>query len=400
MNIREDSPVAAARPHCRRPGMTLVELLVVIGIIAILITLLLPTINAVLESSRRSTCFNNQKQIALAITQYAAANRQIPGWRNLVQQANGSDAYPSWPVLVLPQLDQQAVFDQWISGTFNTAIGGAQNGNMKAPMLGVFVCPSSARTHLYRGPDGKPSPGVFYAGNAGTGRDTATGDVFVGDGVMVDTAPRIKRPTPIFGYPSDTHWCEISRPDQQADITAAGLTNPIVIRQAMTPDFINANDGLSNTLLLTERSGVSAAYWDTRYQTDRTRAPPARPWLRFGEGLFHVQTSDWMYINTPSGEDQIGIASIPAFGFPPTQGGGEAGVNPRSGPLGGSPTSRHLGGAVAAFCDGRTLFLSNELAPHVWAQLVTSSQTNSAHVRGFLNLSPTRPYILDEKDYQ
>ena len=51
---------------------------------------------------------------------------------------------------------------------------------------------------------------------------------------------------------------------------------------------------------------------------------------------------------------------------------------------------------MAAFCDGRTLFLADSLARHVYAQLVTSSQNNSATARAYLNAG----YILDEKDCQ
>jgi prepilin-type processing-associated H-X9-DG protein len=109
-----------------------------------------------------------------------------------------------------------------------------------------------------------------------------------------------------------------------------------------------------------------------------------------------------MYCNVPF--TALGRpASIPVFGFSGyTPGAGGAVVNSRlwSSVAGGFPSSRHNGGAVAAFCDGRTVYLADSLAPHVYAQLVTSSQNNSAFVQGWLNLSPTRPYILDEKDYQ
>lgn len=58
-------------PH-GRTGFTLVELLVAISIIAILATLLLPTIAVAMEKSRRVVCSNNFKQCGFALYAYAA----------------------------------------------------------------------------------------------------------------------------------------------------------------------------------------------------------------------------------------------------------------------------------------------------------------------------------------
>ena len=61
-----------------RRGFTLVELLVVIAIIGILIALLLPALNTVRESARRSTCSANEKQLTLGVNAYLEANRTYP----------------------------------------------------------------------------------------------------------------------------------------------------------------------------------------------------------------------------------------------------------------------------------------------------------------------------------
>lgn len=57
-----------------RRGFTLVELLVVIMIISILGALLLPAVNAALDSSRGTMCASNLRQIGIAIAGYAADN--------------------------------------------------------------------------------------------------------------------------------------------------------------------------------------------------------------------------------------------------------------------------------------------------------------------------------------
>ena len=76
----------------RKTHFTLIELLVVIGIIAILASLLLPSLSRARDVARSSGCANNVKQVILAATMYAGDNS---GW---LQKANQS---PAWPQLMM-----------------------------------------------------------------------------------------------------------------------------------------------------------------------------------------------------------------------------------------------------------------------------------------------------------
>jgi prepilin-type N-terminal cleavage/methylation domain-containing protein len=96
----------SAGSRTRRPGFTLVELLVVMAIIALLIGLLLPAVQSVREAASRTACANNLRQIGLACRLYESAKGTLPP--SFVREQGAS-----WMVLIMPYLEQKDLFDRW-----------------------------------------------------------------------------------------------------------------------------------------------------------------------------------------------------------------------------------------------------------------------------------------------
>ena len=146
-------------PSTRRQGFTLIELLVVISIIAILAGMLLPAINMVRESARKTNCGNNQRQIALAAQVYCNDNEQM--WPvNNKSGGGGTD-------LVFAEGVGKA--REVVMGTFQAL--SAYSGGDLTPK--IFSCPSNPTTKP--GPADVSGTNFYVAANADwTGSATAT----------------------------------------------------------------------------------------------------------------------------------------------------------------------------------------------------------------------------------
>jgi prepilin-type N-terminal cleavage/methylation domain-containing protein/prepilin-type processing-associated H-X9-DG protein len=244
-----------------RTGFTLVELLVVIAIIGTLMGLLLPAVQSAREAGRRNTCSNNVNQMGKASIAYEGQNAQLPGWRNKSPNPANTDATtgtfyaaPSWPVMLLPNLERRDIYTMYE----NVA---ATSFAAPTTFLSIYSCPTTP-------PDTLDQPWLAYVGNVGTTGLTDT------DGTTV-----------------------ISLAEQKSD---GAMVNATVARNNL--DVISAGDGTTNTLLFSERSGPgvpSQALWSVVETAYATGLPVLDPSVIAGFG-FPVPGSTGKVINNPA----------------------------------------------------------------------------------------------------
>ena len=92
-----------------RSGFTLVELLVVIGIIAVLIGVLLPALNAARRAAYQVNCQSNLRQMGIAMVMYTNEWKYYPG--HTVVNGTGGNDYAVWPTRLRKYMKgNQAVF--------------------------------------------------------------------------------------------------------------------------------------------------------------------------------------------------------------------------------------------------------------------------------------------------
>jgi prepilin-type N-terminal cleavage/methylation domain-containing protein/prepilin-type processing-associated H-X9-DG protein len=129
-----------APPH---RGFTLLELLVVIGILAVLIGLLLPAVQRVRDAAARTSCQNNLRQIGLALHEYHDSQGSFPPG---VRGANAPYPFMSWLTEILPYVEQGSLWAHAVE-----AYGIDVNFNDDPPhpiaaLMPLYACPADPRT--------------------------------------------------------------------------------------------------------------------------------------------------------------------------------------------------------------------------------------------------------------
>lgn len=353
-----------------RSGFTLIELLVVVAIVAILIGVLLPAVQKVRNAAARMKCQSQIKQLALSMHSFHDAKSRLPPLNTIavsastsltgqrmrayfepqVKDLDGATVAYNWAIAILPYIEQNAVYQRIIASNSTTASGACAN---PPP---IIYCPAEPGRRSFRGVS-SPTVQRFYMSTYGVngGTDVLSADYFTLD-LSQPLEPQIPKRNGLF-Y-------------QNSRIKFAAVT-----------------DGLSNTLMIGERTFVDPAlsskmlaYLDAQY---------ALPPYNGAQGYATITNQpleDFVFTSGVGGKcywhaaTSTGEASYPLYGY------GGQGINYRvsqtivdslnmSSPADQSAFnglknqrsysygSQHAGGANVAFADGSVRFLADSTNP-------------------------------------
>jgi type II secretory pathway pseudopilin PulG len=140
----------------RTAAFSLIELLVVFSVIAILILILLPAVNAVREMGRRTQCINNQRNLIIAVINYESAQGAFPSalpvcnstpFNSLGRERGVDCAGPNWAMQILSQMEEDTMYDQ-VAACLVTEWHAcddcqSQPGNIGRFTPAYLICPSA-----------------------------------------------------------------------------------------------------------------------------------------------------------------------------------------------------------------------------------------------------------------
>lgn len=240
MGSRADSPSTT--------GYTLVELIVVMAIIGALAAVLLPAVQSTREVARRTQCWNNLRQIGLAVMNYEAVHGRLPrgDWRQRTDRT-GIDSLGTWVTLTLPYLEEAALHDEI---DFTTPFYEQAAGSSSRPphwvSFDTHLCPSNERVGLIEWNDFHYGARGNYAANAGwAGPDS---------GLWMNDIDWRQLGNSGWGHPNNPTGVSFAKPNGRKIHSALSGFGPMLINKGIA--LREAIDGTSHTVMVSEIRNV------------------------------------------------------------------------------------------------------------------------------------------------
>jgi prepilin-type N-terminal cleavage/methylation domain-containing protein len=369
---RRRSVLAETASHSRA-GFSMIELIVVIGIIGLLAALLLPAVQAAREAARATQCFNNLRQLGVAIHNYHDAHSCLPPaviWNGGPGEPLGGGIYAvgpidrvaigyspaqgpdrvlaNWAVMLLAQLEQQNAYEML---DMTKPIDDPANARVRSRFLSVMLCPSDSKNT-------KPYERATLSGVM-TGHTYARGNYAFNGG-----------------------------PDRQCYMSVSGCKNGYYVAD---PDLLNKNmivwgtglGGINKSFRLRDFPGGTSRM--TAIDEIRAGVDPVDPrgvWalgmvgssITCCHGIYNLGNTGPPNNLSPNADDIVGCSALIAkYGLPQLmQMGMPCQVNQVNGiEVSNQATSRsmHPMGVHILMLDGSAHYISENIAPQVWQDL-------------------------------
>jgi len=321
-------------------GFTLIELLVAIAIIAVLIALLLPAVQAARGAAQRAHCLNNLKQVGLAIANYESSKGcivpgyisasgplsmfPVPGY-NPDPQTNDNGPGWGWLALLLLDIEQGPLYD---AINFDLPTWVPHNSTVVLTQLSVYLCPSA----------NNPTPTCM----------------------MVDAKVKLLPVANQFfaraNYQYNMGWNDTSITPANVDYDdpVKGCNGPIYRNSHVT--YAAVTDGLSNTVIAGEK---------TPYLADATWVGIIPGYRHFAYNAFASAGTGGTGVNYDYPGAILAAHSGPSLYEDPVV------IHPPNSPLGHTDEmySLHPGGANVLMGDGSVRFTKQSINLRTWQAL-------------------------------
>ena len=233
-----------------------------IAIIGILVALLAASHSGGREAARRAQCMSNMRQLGVGLLTYESSKKSLPPG-GITEGPLGSQSKAGWSIYILPQVEEQALYDQY---NFKITNESAANIVVCQANVKAFDCPSDEETDINDNPKSGPGSGSLYnrgsyRGNAGL--NTSDNSTFWDSSSQQKGQQYAKERGPLPGIGP----LYLDPPANTLKLTKWCLESPVKIK--------DITDGTANTVMLGEKAHIVRSSADPSFRT-RRRPPAAR----------------------------------------------------------------------------------------------------------------------------